>query len=921
NNQTATVTFQYGLTVAYGSTVNATPPTVTGVTATGVLAAITGLSLSTTYHFRAVAVNGTGTTNGNDMIFTTGCVTPAAAGAITGPASVCQSTTGVAYSVGAITDASSYVWTVPAGATIATGGTTNSITVDFNGAASSGNITVYGSSGCASGASSSKAITLNARPLPVITGPTAACVNSAGNVYSTASGMTGYTWTVSAGGAITAGTGTNAVTVTWNTAGPQTVSVNYTNANSCNATVPTVYNVTVNPLPVPVITGSASRCVGSIGNVYSTAAGMTGYTWTVSAGGAITAGTGTNAITVTWNTAGAQTVSVNYTNANSCSAATATVYNVIVNPLPVPVITGSNSVCVNSTGNIYTTQSGMTAYTWTISAGGTITAGAGTNAITVTWNTAGAQSVSVNYANANLCTAVAATVYSVTVNPLPVPVITGSTTACVGITTNIYSTASGMTGYAWTVSAGGVITAGAGTSAITVTWNTAGAKTVTVNYANSFGCMAATPVTFSVTVAAGTTPTITGPTQLCAGSTGVTYVTQPGYSNYVWTISYGGVITSGLNSNLVTVDWGTAGQRYIAVNYQNTSGCSAIAPTTYNVTILSVPDPMITGNNSVCQGTTGVTYSTQPLNSAYAWTVSAGGTITAGAGTSEITVSWIAGGNQTVSVNFTNSLGCTALQPTVFNVTVAPLPATAGTITGTSPVCAGTQGVVYSVPAITNATSYNWVVPAGATIASGSGTNAITVNFALSAASGIMKVNGVNTCGSGTSSPNYTLVVNPIPATPVITQHLDTLTSSANTGNQWYLNGVIIPGATGKKHIAVYTGTYTVIVTLTGCSSAPSNGILVLPVSIQDFELSHDFDVYPNPNQGQFNIKVMSAKPVELNIEIYNSIGTLLWKQEKVTIDGTYITPVDLKAASNGVYMVALRSRDNTITRKVIVMK
>ena len=67
----------------------------------------------------------------------------------------------------------------------------------------------------------------------------------------------------------------------------------------------------------------------------------------------------------------------------------------------------------------------MTSYNWSVT-GGTITAGTGTNAITVTWNTEGAQSVSVNYANANGCTAASATVYGVTLKSAPYPVITGS---------------------------------------------------------------------------------------------------------------------------------------------------------------------------------------------------------------------------------------------------------------------------------------------------------------------------------------------------------------------------------------------------------------------------------------------------------------------------------------------------------------
>jgi hypothetical protein len=238
--------------------------------------------------------------------------------------------------------------------------------------------------------------------------------------------MTGYSWVVSAGGTITAGgtAASNTVTVTWNTAGAQTVSVNYTNASGCTAAAPVVFNVTVNPLPVPTITGPTPVCVNSTGNVYTTQAGMTGYSWVVSAGGTITAGgtAASNTVTVTWNTAGAQTVSVNYTNASGCTAAAPVVFNVTVNPLPVPTITGPTPVCVNSTGNVYTTQAGMTGYSWVVSAGGTITAGgtAASNTVTVTWNTVGAQTVSVNYTNANGCTAATPVIFNVTVNLKPI---------------------------------------------------------------------------------------------------------------------------------------------------------------------------------------------------------------------------------------------------------------------------------------------------------------------------------------------------------------------------------------------------------------------------------------------------------------------------------------------------------------------
>jgi hypothetical protein len=95
----------------------------------------------------------------------------------------------------------------------------------------------------------------------------------------------------------------------------------------------------------------------------------------------------------------------------------------------------------------------------------------------------------------------------------------------------------------------------------------------------------------------------------------------------------------------------------------------------------------------------------------------------------------------------------------------------------------------------------------------------------------------------------------------------------------------------------------------------------VLPVSLNGIEVSQSFEVYPNPNHGQFNIKVVSGKLVELNIEIYNHLGALLWKQENVQIDGTFTIPVTLNEAPAGVYMVALRNKDLNIVRKVIILK
>jgi hypothetical protein len=92
-------------------------------------------------------------------------------------------------------------------------------------------------------------------------------------VYNTQAGQLNYTWNISPGGTITAG-GTTAdptSTVTWNTAGQQWISVNYTNTQTgCSGAVATLLDVTVTQASFISITspdGGESWRLGSVHNI------------------------------------------------------------------------------------------------------------------------------------------------------------------------------------------------------------------------------------------------------------------------------------------------------------------------------------------------------------------------------------------------------------------------------------------------------------------------------------------------------------------------------------------------------------------------------------------------------------------------------------------------------------------------------
>jgi hypothetical protein len=783
---------------------------------------------------------------------------------IAGPASVCTGAIGNVYTTQA--GMTNYAWSVSAGGTITAGGgaANNTVTVTWNTAgARTVTVNYTNAAGCSAVNPTVYNVTVNARPTPVIAGPASACINSTGNVYSTAAGMTNYVWTVSAGGTITAGggTGNNTVTVTWNATGAQTVSVNYNNAAGCPATSPTVYNVTVNPLPTPAIAGPTSVCVSSTGNVYTTQAGMTNYLWTVSAGGTITAGgtTTNNTVTVTWTTTGAKTVTVNYTNGNGCTAASPTSLAVTVNARPAPTIAGPNSVCAGSTGNVYTTQAGMSNYSWTVSAGGTITAGGGNNTITVTWNTAGAQTVTVNYNNAAGCPALSPITYNVTVNPLPVPTITGPAAVCINSTGNVYTTEAGMTNYVWAVSAGGTITAGGGAAnnTVTVTWTTAGARTVSVKYTNGNGCTAATPTVYNVAV--GTSPataTLTGTGNACSGATSsIASVITGGAPTYTIKYTRNGVAqpditnyTSGNNYSLGVLPVGS--YTYVITSVQDFCGNFVPAgglPGPYTITINPIPSAAATVNNTpvICNnGNTDIVLHADVASSDFIWTVAYAPATTWTAGKAPVAGTRVNGENTSIAQNLehngtqpitvTYSItprgpGATACFGTTITRTVVVNPAGQVNQPANQVVCNGnsTAVVTFGTANTGGVTTYSWTndaptiglaVSGNGNIAAFAATNGGTAPVVATIVVTPTFTNGTVSCVGPTKS--FTITVNPAaqvnqPANQVVCNTGNTTAVTFGTTNSggattyaWTNNNTSIGlAANGSGNIASFAAT------------------------------------------------------------------------------------------------------------------
>lgn len=289
-------------------------------------------------------------------------IPPSQPGAISGPSSICASSTNT-YSISAVPGATSYTWTLPPGWTGSS--TTNSIIATAS--STGGTISVTANNGACASTPSTLAVTVIVPPPQpgTIFGPSNVCSGSTNTYFITAvPGATSYTWTLPAGW--TGSSTSNSITTTATTMGGViTVTANNGSCPSTAATLPVA--VTQTPDQPGAISGPSPVCAGTT-NTYSVAVvpGATSYTWTLPPGW--TGSSTTNAISATAS-ATSGTISVTANN-GSCSSTPQT-FMVVVNPLPNVVITPA-SITINSGTSTTLTASGAVSYVW--SPGGEMTA-------------------------------------------------------------------------------------------------------------------------------------------------------------------------------------------------------------------------------------------------------------------------------------------------------------------------------------------------------------------------------------------------------------------------------------------------------------------------------------------------------------------------------------------------------------------
>lgn len=712
---------------------------------------------------------------------------------------------------------STYAWTITGG-TVATGGGTNSITVNWGNAGNgSVSVTETFSGGCVGSPVSIPVVTINS--LPAVSAPSS---NLCWGTSMQVSPSSGGTWSfvtmfpgasISSSGLITLAPSGPALPAQMKFTQTSTGCWNYLQMLLANAP------------GVQTVSGNSNVSANTTGVAYSIpyTAGST-YAWTIT-GGSVASGAGTNAVTVNWGAGPSGSVSVKETNSGGCTgaASTKTVSMSCAQPVT-SAITGSTAVCATASGVVYSvTNTSGSSYAWTIT-NGTVASGAGTSSITVNWGTSGsgtgAGNVSVVETNSSGCAGAAV---SKTVNRSPSTTIVGSATVCANVSGINYSLGNQNTGstYAWSATGGVVVPAANGVdSYITMNWGNAGSGNVSVVETTSTGCVGS-PANFPVTITTGApiTSAITGPSSICATTQGMVYsVTNTPGHGYSWYVT-DGFIVSGQNTNSITVNWAN----YInpstpeTVKVVESNSTCAGSPVVLNVNVnIPVTSTITQSYGSACVGSA-LTYSvTNTPGSTYAWSAT-GGTLS-GSGSS-VSVTWTTPGPGNVQVVETNSSGCVGF-PKTYNVQVSSPPSSPSVITGPSTVCSGATGVSYSVVNPNANSYYSWTFPNGTWTSAIPGNSIITVNWDNNGAGqgGLKVVEVVQTsAGGGCSGPisNNFPVMLTAPTTSTITGNVNvcnnstlpySVTNTSGSTYAWTITGGTIASGAGTNSITVNWG-------------------------------------------------------------------------------------------------------------------
>ncbi len=375
--------------------------------------------------------------------------------------------------------------------------------------------------------------------------------------------------------------------------------------------------------------------------------------------------------------------------------------------------------------------------------------------------------------------------------------------------------------------------------------------------------------TFTVTVAAGTPLTITAPNgnATCAGGSVVFACAIPTGASIDWSVNN---IATGISTATYTTNQAIS----IKAVCTNAAGCKSNSNTLQAVIN---PKPTVSatasGPTTICIGTTVALQAQVIAGYTYQWFKN--NVAIAGATNASLSASTTGVYKYVATLN-----GCTDTSNAI-TVTVKEKPSVIITTPNTTVICNGQGALLQANPS--TGYSYQWQMNGfdipGATNSTYSATIGSFYNVIIS--------NG--TCTN--TSPPVSISVNSLPVTIIQWNGTQLYTPFTFASYQWYVSGVMIPGATQQYYTPTTNGVYYCRVgNENNCYNlSPNYNLLTLSVNNL---ATPSLSLYPNPTTGIVNVDFFTDGV----LYVYNAMGQLVLQQSNPSID--------LSKQANGMYLI-----------------
>jgi hypothetical protein len=244
-------------------------------------------------------------------------------------------------------------------------------------------------------------------------------------------------------------------------------------------------------------------------------------------------------------------------------------------------------------------------------------------------------------------------------------------------------------------------------------------------------------------------------------------------------------------------------------------------------------------------------------------------------------------------------------------------------ITGDNTVCPGSQGIVYTVPSVSDR-SYDWTATGGQ-VQHGKSTASAGVSWGLTSGLGGVAVTEtvVSTGCSTTSTKPVTISGAPAPEKPSIRVKgaIRILVSSVNaSAYQWYRDNVPIPEASKKFFVARQNhGSYAVEIGTGSCKTL--SDLLPLSASAKGLEVEPLATVFPNPSRGQVSYEIAVEVEGLMLIRVLDGNGRQVYTKKVNKPEFYHSEQLSIPNLQPGVYSIEAVMRGEVVDTQKIVLQ